>query len=256
MKIHHESFLADFASMSRNGATPGGGVDRQAATTADGQNRNWFRGLVEGHGFSVHYDNVGNQFSLLELSPGAPWIAVGSHLDSQPLAGRFDGAYGVLAGAHAALRVRETIQDNESAKFNIVVVNWFNEEGCRFKPSMMGSAVFTGKLPAPQVLATTDPHGVSVREALESIGTIGDFEIEVAASVEIHIEQGDALYGRPGARHRPGRIDLGCKQVRVHSSWGASAYRSYRHCRPTRCLAWCQRARRRCARGRFGTFHR
>lgn len=212
MKIHHESFLADFASMSRNGATPGGGVDRQAATTADGQNRNWFRGLVEGHGFSVHYDNVGNQFSLLELSPGAPWIAVGSHLDSQPLAGRFDGAYGVLAGAHAALRVRETIQDNESAKFNIVVVNWFNEEGCRFKPSMMGSAVFTGKLPAPQVLATTDPHGVSVREALESIGTIGDFEIEVAAYVEIHIEQGRSMEDQG--------LDIGL----VESTWGANKY--------------------------------
>ena len=215
MTSHNASFLADFASMSSNGATAGGGVDRQAATVADGQNRNWFRGLVEGHGFSVHYDQVGNQYSMLELSPGAPWIAVGSHLDSQPLGGRFDGAYGVLAGAHAAKRVQEKLAaagDESSAKFNIVVINWFNEEGCRFKPSMMGSSVYTGKLSAAQVLETTDPDGVSVREALESIGTIGDFELPVSAYVEIHIEQGRSLEDRG--------LTIGL----VESTWGANKY--------------------------------
>lgn len=215
MTSHHAAFLADFVSMSSHGATQGGGVDRQAATVADGQNRNWFRGLVEGHGFGVHYDVVGNQYSMLELTPGAPWIAVGSHLDSQPLGGRFDGAYGVLAGAHAAKRVQEKLAaagEESSAKFNIVVINWFNEEGCRFKPSMMGSSVYTGKLSAAQVLKTTDPHGVSVREALESIGTIGDFELPVSAYVEIHIEQGRSLEDRGLA------IGL------VESTWGANKY--------------------------------
>ncbi len=215
MTSHNASFLADFASMSTNGATEGGGVDRQAATVADGQNRNWFRGLVEGHGFTVHYDQVGNQYSMLELSPGAPWIAVGSHLDSQPLGGRFDGAYGVLAGAHAAKRVQEQLAaagDEPPAKFNIVVINWFNEEGCRFKPSMMGSSVYTGKLSAAQVLETTDPDGVSVREALESIGTIGDFELPVSAYVEIHIEQGRSLEDRG--------LTIGL----VESTWGANKY--------------------------------
>ncbi|GAA1498036.1 M20 family metallo-hydrolase [Paeniglutamicibacter kerguelensis] len=215
MNSHHASFLADFASMSSNGATAGGGVDRQAATVADGQNRNWFRGLVEGHGFTVHYDQVGNQYSMLELSPGAPWIAVGSHLDSQPLGGRFDGAYGVLAGAHAAKRVQEMLAaagGESNAKFNIVVINWFNEEGCRFKPSMMGSSVYTGKLSAAQVLKTTDPDGVSVREALESIGTIGDFDLPVSAYVEIHIEQGRSLEDRG--------LTIGL----VESTWGANKY--------------------------------
>ncbi|MFF5794221.1 M20 family metallo-hydrolase [Paeniglutamicibacter sp. NPDC012692] len=215
MTSHNASFLADFASMSSNGATAGGGVDRQAATVADGQNRNWFRGLVEGHGFTVRYDRVGNQYSMLELSPGAPWIAVGSHLDSQPLGGRFDGAYGVLAGAHAAKRVQEMLAaagSESSAKFNIVVINWFNEEGCRFKPSMMGSSVYTGKLSAAQVLETTDPDGVSVREALESIGTIGDFELPVSAYVEIHIEQGRSLEDRG--------LTIGL----VESTWGANKY--------------------------------
>lgn len=112
------AFLEDFRSMSRNGATPGGGVDRQAATVADGQNRNWFRGLVEGYGFDVRYDAVGNQFALLELVPGAPYIAVGSHLDSQPLGGKFDGAYGVLAGAHAAKAVAELAAGEHAPKFN------------------------------------------------------------------------------------------------------------------------------------------
>ncbi|MCI4658570.1 M20 family metallo-hydrolase [Cryobacterium zhongshanensis] len=207
------SFLTDFRSMSSFGSTTGGGVDRQAATAADGQTRNWFRGLVEGHDFTVRYDQVGNQFTLVELAPGAPYIAIGSHLDSQPFGGRFDGAYGVLAGAHAAMRVKEGLAGRDGAAlFNIVVVNWFNEEGCRFKPSMMGSSVFTGKLSAEQVLTTTDPRGVTVREALESIGTIGDFSLDVAAYLEIHIEQGRSLE------------DDGLSIGLVESTWGANKY--------------------------------
>ncbi|SJM67288.1 Beta-ureidopropionase [Gulosibacter sp. 10] len=203
-----QAFLEHFRSMSEIGATAGGGVDRQAATVADGQNRHWFRGVVESHGFEVRYDEVGNQFALLELAPGAPWVAVGSHLDSQPTAGRFDGAYGVLAGAHAAARLAGL----EGAKYNIAVINWFNEEGSRFKPSMMGSSVFTGKLAAEAVLETTDPDGVSVREALEGIGTIGDFALEVAAYVEIHVEQGRSLE------------DSGAQIGLVESTWGAHKY--------------------------------
>ena len=211
----HDSaaFLADFKSMSTFGATAGGGVDRQAGTAADGQVRNWFRGLMEGHGFDVRYDAVGNQFAVLELVPGAPCIAVGSHLDSQPLGGKYDGAYGVLAGAHAAIRLLRKVRSGELApQFNIAVVNWFNEEGCRFKPSMMGSAVFTGKLPAAQVLATTDPAGTTVREALESIGTVGDFTLDLAAYIEIHIEQGRSLE------------DSGLTIGLVESTWGANKY--------------------------------
>ncbi|MBO0897284.1 M20 family metallo-hydrolase [Arthrobacter sunyaminii] len=208
-----EAFLADFRSMSTFGATAGGGVDRQAGTPADGQTRNWFRGLAEGHGFEVRYDEVGNQFALLELVPGAPYIAMGSHLDSQPLGGRYDGAYGVLAGAHAAIRLQQQLAaGGDEPLFNIAVINWFNEEGCRFKPSMMGSAVFTGKLPAEQVLATTDPRGTSVREALESIGTIGDFSLDLAAYLEIHIEQGRSLE------------DAGLTIGLVESTWGANKY--------------------------------
>lgn len=210
--IQDDMFLSDFRSMSSIGATPGGGVDRQAATVADGQTRHWFRGLVESRGFDVQYDRVGNQFALLELVPGAPYIAIGSHLDSQPLGGRFDGAYGVLAGVHAAIRAAEALHDDPDVAFNVAVVNWFNEEGCRFKPSMMGSAVFTGKIPADVALATTDPAGVSVAEALAAIGTVGDYRLDIAGYLEIHIEQGRVLE------------DTGLTIGLVESTWGANKY--------------------------------
>ncbi|WP_035770336.1 M20 family metallo-hydrolase [Arthrobacter castelli] len=208
-----DAFLADFRSLSTIGATAGGGVDRQAATPVDGQSRTWFRGLMEGHGFDVHYDEVGNQFALLQLVPGAPYLVLGSHLDSQPLGGRFDGAYGVLAGAHAALRLAGRLAaEGRTPALNIAVANWFNEEGCRFKPSMMGSSVFTGKLPAEQALQTTDPHGVTVQQALEDIGTHGDFTLDIACYAEIHIEQGRSLE------------DAGLTIGLVESTWGANKY--------------------------------
>lgn len=208
MSLDAQAFLEHFNSMSQIGATLGGGVDRQAATIADGQTRHWFRGVAESHGFQVRYDEIGNQYALLELVPGAAWVAVGSHLDSQPTAGRFDGAFGVLAGAFAAARLAKL----DGAKFNIAVINWFNEEGSRFKPSMMGSSVFTGKLTVEQALATTDTDGVSVREALEQINGIGDFSLEVAAYVEIHNEQGRALE------------DAGAQIGLVESTWAAHKY--------------------------------
>ena len=151
-------FLADWAVHSRFGAVEGtNGVDRQAASAADGQQRKWFEELLIKHGFSVHRDAIGNQFGLLELVPEAPYVLTGSHMDSQPTAGRFDGAYGVMASAHACFAVADELRaDPSRAKFNLAVVNWFNEEGSRFKPSMMGSNVFTGKAELEAALTTCD----------------------------------------------------------------------------------------------------
>ncbi|RWZ52894.1 Zn-dependent hydrolase [Labedella phragmitis] len=186
-----DAFLDDFATMSAFGATPGGGVERQAASAADGENRAWFTDWLERNGFDVRVDAIGNIFGLIERIPGAPYVVVGSHLDSQPLAGRFDGAYGVLAGAHA---VRAATGAEGPAVFNLAVVDWFNEEGSRFKPSMMGSAVFTGGLPLEVALATTDPTGTSVADALDTIGGRGKAApLDVAAYLEIHVEQGREL---------------------------------------------------------------
>ena len=215
-----KAFLQDFAVMSEFGATPNGGVDRQAATEADGQQRRWLTGLLEARGFSVRFDRAGNQWGLYEVVPGAPFVVVGSHMDSQPTAGRYDGAYGVLAAAHAAFRVTETWAGREPGrrgaggpKFNIAVVNWFNEEGARFKPSMMGSSVYTGKLALETALETTDADGTSVREALDAIGGRGDYDgPEAAYCAEIHIEQGRSM-------ERDG-ITIGL----VNSNWAANKY--------------------------------
>jgi beta-ureidopropionase / N-carbamoyl-L-amino-acid hydrolase len=197
MNAHDEDqlFLADFRTLSTFGSTDGGGVERQAGTAADAAQRRWLEGWLQQRGFEVRYDEVGNQFGLLTLRRGAPWVLTGSHLDSQPLAGRFDGAYGVLASAHAADRVRRRVADSATVPaYNLAVVNWFNEEGSRFKPSMMGSAVFTGKLPAREALATTDPSGVTVEEVLRGQGMVGPpLELDVASFAEIHIEQGRIL---------------------------------------------------------------
>ena len=208
------AFLADFVTMSTFGATANSGVDRQAATAADGQTRDWFISLLNAHGFRTGIDAVGNIFGLLELVPGAPYVLLGSHLDSQPLAGRFDGAYGVLAAAHAAVRTRESLAASGTVPtFNLAVVDWFNEEGCRFKPSMMGSGVFTGLLDLDKVLATTDAHGVTVAEALAAINGVGTFVAPpLAAYSEIHIEQGRSM------------DDAGTTIGLVSSTWSARKY--------------------------------
>ena len=191
-----ESFLADWAIHSQFGAVEGtNGVERQAASAADGEQRKWFAELLESRGFTVQHDAIGNQFGLLELVPGAPYVLTGSHMDSQPTAGRFDGAYGVMASAHACFRVADELRANpERAKFNLAVVNWFNEEGSRFKPSMMGSSVFTDKLSLEEALATEDPKGITVRDALDEIGERGEFAgLDVASYAEIHVQQGRSM---------------------------------------------------------------
>lgn len=190
------AFLAHWAVSSAFGAVEGtNGVERQAASAADGEQRKWLEAELVGRGFTVHRDAIGNQFGLLELVPGAPYVLVGSHMDSQPTAGRFDGAYGVLAGAHACFALAdEYAASGETPKYNFGVVNWFNEEGSRFKPSMMGSSVFTGKLALDDALATPDPHGITVRDALDLIDERGDFaSIDVASYAEIHVQQGRSM---------------------------------------------------------------
>lgn len=185
--------LKDFVVMSSFGATAGGGVDRQAGTAADGQTRDWFVNWLTERDFRVEIDAIGNIFGLLEFVPGAPYVLFGSHLDSQPLAGRYDGAYGVLAAAHCAVRARRDL-GTKIPRYNIAVVDWFNEEGSRFKPSMMGSGVFTDRLNLQSALSTLDPTGISVADVLDSIAGRGTFPaLDVVGYGEIHVEQGRGL---------------------------------------------------------------
>ena len=212
-----EAFLRDFRSLSVIGETPGHGVDRQAATAADAQARTWFTSLAAQYGFRTETDQVGNVFALLEWTPGAPYVLVGSHLDSQPTAGKFDGAYGVAAALHAGRRLAST-NSGEAPKYNLAIVDWFNEEGCRFAPSMMGSSVYTGKLPAKEALAVTDKNGTTVAQALDAIGHLGSGSgPEAAAYAEIHIEQGRSLEAS------------GTTIGLVHSCWAAAKYTATVH---------------------------
>ncbi|MFF2823305.1 M20 family metallo-hydrolase [Arthrobacter koreensis] len=190
-----QAFLKDFHDVAAIGATAANGVDRQAATAEDKQTRDWFAAYAETRGWEVRVDSIGNMFALIELVPGAPYVLVGSHLDSQPLGGRFDGAYGVIAGLHAASRITERLQAaGGTPVFNLAVVNWFNEEGGRFAPSIMGSSVFAGLMDEEAMLEVRDLAGISVREALSGIGYLGtDPRPEVASYAEIHIEQGRIL---------------------------------------------------------------
>lgn len=208
------AFLEDFATLSTFGATPGGGVERQAGSPADGEQRAWLTTLLRDKGFDVSFDQVGNQFGLLELNPDAPYVLVGSHLDSQPTAGRYDGAYGVLAAAHAAFALAaEWSADGTTPRYNLAVANWFNEEGARFKPSMMGSSVYTGKMTADDVLATKDPAGITVREALEATSALGEGTGPKAAyAAEIHIQQGRSM--------EQDGVTIGV----VDSNWAANKY--------------------------------
>lgn len=214
MNDDSSKFLADFAEVSQIGATSGGGVERQAGSAADHATKAWLTDWFAAHGVETKFDTIGNQFALIELVPGAPYALLGSHLDSQPLAGRFDGAYGVLAAAFAAARVAEKVRSGQvKATHNLAVVNWFNEEGSRFKPSMMGSSVFTGKLDRYAALDIRDSQGITVRAALESGGSIGDYDgPDVASYGEIHIEQGRLLERE--------NVTIGT----VYATWAASKY--------------------------------
>lgn len=223
-QVDEARYLKDFRTMSRFGATPASGVHREAATDADVATHNWFAGLIEGYGATVVRDEVGNLFGLWELVPGAPYVLVGSHLDSQPFGGKYDGAYGVLTGAHACAALARAVEAGEAtASLNVAVVAWFNEEGSRFEPSMMGSSVFTGKTTVAETMAITDRAGISVGQALTEAGMVGDLAADVttrppedgpvfACYGEIHIEQGKSMW------------ENGQKIGLVESTWAASKY--------------------------------
>lgn len=190
------AFEALFRQSSAIGATPAGGLHRLSASAEDGQVRDLFCAWLTAHGFEVRVDAVGNIFGLITFDPAAPFILCGSHLDSQPSAGRFDGVYGVLAGAVAiASLARQMRERGEAPACNLAVVNWTNEEGARFQPSLIGSSVFTGAMGLEQAWVCRDGDGVTLQDALRAIGYLGGnlVDLPVAGYVEIHVEQGPEL---------------------------------------------------------------
>src|SRR3954469_793656 len=160
--------LMDLASI---GATPLGGVRRITLTDLDRQGRDrvveWFRGA----GLEVRVDPIGNIFGRRAgRDASRPPVVAGSHIDSQPSGGKFDGAYGVLAG----LEVVRTLNDHGvQTDAPIEVAVWTNEEGSRFTPVMMGSGVFAGAFSLEHALGQKDIEGKTVRDELTRIGYAG-----------------------------------------------------------------------------------
>ncbi len=185
---------ASLMDMAQLGATPAGGCNRQALTETDARGRARFRRWAEAIGCTVHTDAIGNLFARREgTDPGAAAILLGSHLDTQPTGGKFDGVYGVLAG----IEVLRTLEDLElRTRSPIIVASWTNEEGARFPPAMMGSGAWAGEFDLETTYATTDKDGITVREALTAIDALGDAPaapFPVKGAFELHIEQGPIL---------------------------------------------------------------
>jgi N-carbamoyl-L-amino-acid hydrolase len=175
------------------GATPKGGVCRLALSALDKAARDLFRAWAEEAGCTLRVDAIGNIFARRAgMRDDLPPVMTGSHIDTQPTGGKFDGNYGVLAG----LEVLRTLADagiRTDAPLEVVV--WTNEEGSRFVPVMMGSGVFTGAFTLEHALAQRDREGVSVGDALAAIGYAGERVAphRVGACFEAHIEQGPVL---------------------------------------------------------------
>jgi N-carbamoyl-L-amino-acid hydrolase len=181
-------------AMAEIGATPKGGVRRLTLSEVDRQGRDRFRAWCEAAGLTVRVDAIGNMFARREgRDPQRKPVLFGSHLDSQPSGGKFDGALGVLAG----LEVIRTLNDlGVTTEAPLELVNWTDEEGSRFGHSLMGSGVWAGVYPQEKAYGLRDVDGVTVSEALDAIGYKGPEKAEpfpADAYFELHIEQGPIL---------------------------------------------------------------
>jgi N-carbamoyl-L-amino-acid hydrolase len=183
-----------FASYSSIGETKSGGLHRLALTDADKKIRDRFIDDLEEIGLDIRVDRIGNIFGRREgAKPESAPVLIGSHLDSQPYGGRYDGQLGVLA----ALETVRTIEDEEIEPTRPVeIVNWTNEEGSRFQHAMLGSAVFTGETSVKEALDLTDNADNRLGDELERIGYNGSHPAEpfdIHSHVELHVEQGPTL---------------------------------------------------------------
>ncbi len=180
--------------LARVGATAKGGNCRLALSPLDGKGRDLVVGWMREAGLTIRVDPIGNIFGRRPgRSTSAAAVMTGSHIDTQPTGGRFDGCYGVLAG----LEVMRTLNDhNIQTEAPTELAIWTNEEGSRFLPVMMGSAVFTGKYPLEKALESQDKDGLTVGSELNAIGYRGAAvcaPAEVESYIEAHIEQGPIL---------------------------------------------------------------
>jgi N-carbamoyl-L-amino-acid hydrolase len=194
LRINPDRLWDSLMEMAKIGPGVAGGNNRQTLTDEDGEGRHLFRKWCEQAGLTMGVDTMGNMFMTRPgTDPDALPVYVGSHLDTQPTGGKYDGVLGVLAG----LELVRTLNDLDiKTKHPIVVVNWTNEEGTRFAPAMLASGVFAGVHEQDWAYDRVDAKGKRFGDELERIGWKGDEEVgarKMHALFELHIEQGPIL---------------------------------------------------------------
>jgi N-carbamoyl-L-amino-acid hydrolase len=193
LAIDSTRLMGRLAALGRVGALPGGGVCRLALTEADRQGRDRVVGWMRDLGLAVTVDRIGNVFGLRAGAEEGPPVIIGSHIDTVATGGLYDGALGVLAG----LEVVNVLNDAAIRTRRPLAVAFFtNEEGARFHPDMLGSAVLSGRLDLAEVLATVGIDGAMLDDELKRIGYAGDAPVGTIAAhcyLELHIEQGPVL---------------------------------------------------------------
>ena len=216
--LDEDRFVATMQEQAEIGATDGGGLHRLTLSDADRRVRDWFTRQCEDAGLAVRVDEFGNMFARRDGSdPDAGMVLVGSHLDSQPYGGIYDGAMGVVAALEF---VRELNDRGVTTRHPVEVVNWTNEEGSRFQPAMQGSGVWAGAHDIETEYDRRDTDGNRLENELERIGYKGDHPAEPTedyeAYLELHIEQGPYLE-EAGA-------DVGVVTGIVGFTWGAITF--------------------------------
>ncbi|MDC1319998.1 Zn-dependent hydrolase [bacterium] len=194
LKINSERLWDSLMEMAKVGPGIAGGNNRQTLTDEDSEGRHLFQNWCEAAGCSMGLDQMGNMFAQRDgTDPDALPVYVGSHLDTQPTGGKYDGVLGVLSG----LEILRTMNDLDiKTKHPIVVTNWTNEEGTRYAPAMLSSGVFAGLHTQDWAYDRTDADGKKFGDELARIGWRGDEDVgarKMHAFFELHIEQGPIL---------------------------------------------------------------
>ena len=194
LRIDPDRLWDSLMEMAKIGPGVAGGNNRQALTDEDGEGRHLFKRWCEEAGMTVSVDKMGTMFARREgTDPDAFPVYIGSHLDTQPTGGKYDGVLGVLGG----LEVIRTLNDlGIKTKHPIVVSNWTNEEGTRFAPAMLASGVFAGIHELEWAYERVDAKGKKYGDELQRIGWMGEEEVgnrPMKAFFELHIEQGPIL---------------------------------------------------------------
>jgi N-carbamoyl-L-amino-acid hydrolase len=194
LKIDAQRLWDTLMETARFGATAKGGIKRLSLSDEDKKVRDWFKAAAEAVGCTVTVDEVGNMFAQRPgRIAGLPPLCLGSHLDTQPTGGKFDGTLGVLSALEAMRTLHESDYQTNAP---IEIVNWTNEEGARFAPAMLASGTFAGVFTPEFARARADRDGKTFGEELERIGYRGPEKAgghTIGAMFELHIEQGPIL---------------------------------------------------------------